>query len=287
MKKILILSMVFGGLLGGCTSETLDAVIEKTPYEFADGTKGGGLYNTFWDPATGYDQSDVAKLSKFSKSPDFFKCKQCHGWDLEGANASYIGRGPNANRPRVAISLRNFIANGTTQQIFDAIKKTSGRRSLATDVTNYNPSTNFTEGDKMPNYSEILTDSQIWDIVKFFKEDAYKTSDLYDISTSGNYPTGKITYSNIGKNGDATRGKAIFASQGCGSSGCHGANGTAIKVDNATYTVGGFLRAKPNEAQHKIRFGQNENSGMLARKLNLQEMQDLYKALTDTVAFPK
>lgn len=287
MKQILILSVGMFILLSACQSESVDALPEQTAYDLADGTRGGSLYNTFWDPATGYDQTDVAKLNKFIKSPDFFKCKQCHGWDLEGSNASYIGRGPNATRPRVAISLRSFITNSTQQQIFDAIKKSSGRRSLSTDVTTYHPTSNNIEGDKMPNYGEILNDSQIWDIVKFFKKEAYNYSDLYDISTTGNYPTGKITYSNIGKNGDATRGKAIFTSQGCATASCHGANGTAIKVDNATYTVGGFLRAKPNEAQHKIRFGQNENSGMLARQLTLQQMQDLYKALTDTVAFPK
>lgn len=288
MKKILISILTsLSIIIISCKSETVDKVVEKTPFELADGTRGGNLYNTFWDSVTGYDQTDMTKLNKFLKSPDFFKCKQCHAWDLEGNTASYIGRAPNATRPRVAIPIRSFTQSSTNQQLFDALKKSTGRRSLATDVTTYNPASNFIDGDKMPNYAEILTDAQIWDLVKFFKTEAFKTTDLYDIATTGTYPTGKITYTNIGKNGDATRGKALFNSKGCSTTSCHGANGASIKVDNATYTAGTFMRAKPNEAQHKIRFGQNEKSGMFAHKLSLQEMQDLYKALTDTVAFPK
>jgi mono/diheme cytochrome c family protein len=260
---------------------------EPTPYELADGTRGGSLYNTFWDPQTGFDQTN-ANLAKFKAKPDFFKCKQCHAWDREGNTASYISRTPNANRPRVAISINEIVKTYTPEKLFDATKTgTAPRRSVIADLTTYNPTTNFVEGDKMPNYSEILTDGQIWDIVKFFKEEAFNVKDLYDYSTTGTYPTGKITYSNIGKNGNATRGKALFDSEGCAVQACHGAKGNAIKVDNATYTVGGFLRAKPNEAQHKIRFGQNEDSGMFARELNLQQMQDLYAALSDTLAFPK
>jgi mono/diheme cytochrome c family protein len=138
----------------------------------------------------------------------------------------------------------------------------------------------------MPDFSKILSDSQIWNIVKFLKVEAFDVKQLYDYSTTGAYPTGKITYTNIGKNGNAANGKAIYSKEGCGNSGCHGSNGTAIKVDNLTYTLGGFLKAKPNEAQHKIRFGQLENSGMLPRKLTIAEMSDIYKALSDTLAFP-
>lgn len=280
-KKIGLFAMIL--LIISCKKDP-----ELTAFEKADGTKGGSLYNTFWDPVTGFDQTDVAKIEKFKAFADFFKCKQCHGWDLEGNTASYISRTPNNKRPRVAIPLRTLITTYTPQQLFNAIKTgSSPRRSLSTDLSTYNPTTNFADGDKMPNFSEILSDAQIWDIVKFMKEEAFNVKDLYDYSTTGVYPSGKITYSNIGKNGDATRGKSLFVSQGCSVDACHGAKGNAIKVDNSTYTVGGFLRAKPNEAQHKIRFGQNEASGMLARDLSLQNMQDIYKALTDTLAFPK
>jgi mono/diheme cytochrome c family protein len=280
MKKIIVVLSLFI-IAFSCKKEE-----ELTPYQLADGTRGGSLYNTFWDPKTGFDQSNL-NLAKFKASPDFFKCKQCHGWDREGSAASYISRAPNANRPRVSIPINDIVKTYTPEKLFEAIKTGSvPRRSINANLSTYNPTSNFAEGDKMPNYSEILTDAQIWDIVKFFKEEAFNVKDLYDYATTGTYPTGKIIYSNIGKNGNASRGKTLFESEGCATSSCHGSKGNAIKVDNATYTVGSFLRAKPNEAQHKIRFGQNENSGMFARKLSLQQMQDIYAALSDTLAFP-
>lgn len=68
----------------------------------------------------------------------------------------------------------------------------------------------------MPNYSQVLTDTQIWDLVKFLKEGAIDVTQLYDYTTSGSYPTGTITYSNIGKDGNATNGKTFFATECAG-----------------------------------------------------------------------
>lgn len=284
MKKSVCYLIGLVVLCASCKKETND-----TDFENADGVNGGMLYNTFWDPATGYAQTDAAKIQKLAMFSDFFKCKQCHGWDQEGNQASYIGRGPTKTRPRVATSIRTPMAIYTPEQLFNAIKTgstPSARRPFSADLTTYDPATNNTLGDQMPNYGELLSDAQIWNIVKFLKTEAIDVKLLYDQTTTGSYPTGKITYANIGKDGDASRGKALFTSQGCASSSCHGANGTAILVDNATYTVGGFIKAKPNEAQHKIKFGQMENSGMLARSISVQDMKDLYKALLDTTAFP-
>lgn len=255
----------------------------------ADGVNGGMLYNTFWDPATGFTQADAAKIKKLTMFSDFFRCKQCHGWDQEGTQASYIGRAPSKTRPRVATPIRAQMTSYTPEQLFNAIKTgstPSARRPFSADLSTYDPASNSAVGDQMPNYGELLTDAQIWNVVKFLKTEAIDVKLLYDHSTTGSYPTGKITYTNIGKDGDAAKGKALFISQGCAVSSCHGANGTAVLVDNATYTVGGFVRAKPNEAQHKIKFGQMENSGMLARNVSVQDLKDLYKALIDTVAFP-
>lgn len=262
---------------------------EKSSYELASSLNGGRLYNTFWDVESGFNQSDTARINKIKRHADFFKCKQCHGWDQMGTEASYIGRAPSKTRPRVGISLIAKIQSYSPDQLFSAIKTGPAagfRRSFSTDLTTYDPSTNFTEGDKMPNYSEILTDAQIWDLVKFLKEGRFDVNQLYDFTTTGAYPSGKISYSNLGKGGDDARGKALFVSKGCNASSCHGANGTAQLVDNKTFTIGGFMKAKPNEAQHKIQYGQLENSGMPAAQLSLQQMKDIYKALSDTIAFP-
>ncbi len=98
-----------------------------------------------------------------------------------------------------------------------------------------------------------MTDEQVWDLVKFLKEEAIDTDELYDFATTGTYPTGTWTPSNVGKNGDAASGNAIYTSVRCDF--CHGARGNSIIVDGK-YSVGSFIRKKPNEGQHKIKFGQ-------------------------------
>lgn len=271
------------------TPDTPDTTINQNDQDYAkaNGIKGGMLYNTFWDPLTGHDLKDTVKLKTYKAKPDFFKCKQCHAWDQQGNLASYIGRAPNANRPRVAISLLPAISNYTPISLFNAIKTGNAqRRSINYDLTTYNPITNFVEGDKMPNYSEILTDKEIWDIVKFLKTERVDLTQLYDYATTGAYPSGTIAYSNIGKDGNSNNGLLIYQNKGCGTNACHGTDGKAILVDNSTYTLGGFIKAKPNEAQHKIKFGQMENSGMPAHNLTVQELKHVYKVLSDTTLFP-
>ena len=108
-------------------------------------------------------------------------------------------------------------------------------------------------------------------------------AELYEFTTSGVYPTGSISFSNIGLDGDATAGDAIFASR-CRS--CHGANGTAILVDGGSYTVGSHLRSKPYEDQHKIKFGQLGSAMRRGLVTNTTDLKNLYKALADTVKYP-
>jgi mono/diheme cytochrome c family protein len=134
----------------------------------------------------------------------------------------------------------------------------------------------------MPDYGAILSDQQIWELVRFLKVNAIDWRNLYDLTTTGSYPTGAAIFAAIGKDGDAARGDAIFAAN-CAY--CHGANGAYIKVDGAAYTVGRHVRAKPYEDQHKVRFGQL-GSAMLPTALTLQQLTDLYKALTNNTKYP-
>lgn len=133
----------------------------------------------------------------------------------------------------------------------------------------------------MPNYSQLLTDAQIWNIVKYLKTEALDVSQLYDATYSETYPTGSATYTNVGKDGIAANGATYYA-QKCAS--CHGVNGTAILMENMT--VGKFTRKKPNEVQHKVKFGQLGSSMTATTGITLQNLKDTYKALADTVAFP-
>lgn len=284
MKLLYLFTSVFllTILLMSCGSDTSVTPVPPTAYELASFSKGGIMYDKFWSTESGFNQSDT-NLAKFNAKPDFFRCKQCHAWDYLGRAGSYIGRGPNANRPNVAdLNLDSLIQSKTPQQLFDAMKSTVSRRDIAFDFTTYVPADPLNDGHKMPNYSQLLTDAQIWDMVKYMKEAIFDVSQLYDAVYTGVYPTGSASYSNIGRDGTAGSGATYFASN-CAS--CHGPTGTLLTLPDYP-TVGKFTRNKPNEVQHKVKYG---NLGTIMTgnfTISLTQMKDLYKALSDTVAFP-
>jgi thiosulfate dehydrogenase len=280
----LILATFMSLVAAGCSDDNVTSPPTDPPgYVNANGIRGGQLFDKFWAAGTGWNQAD-SNLTTYNSKSDFFRCKQCHGWDRLGSAGAYISRAPSTTRPNVSPLDLGLIAGGKTpQELFDAMKSSIGRRGLAADLSTYNPTTNSTIGDQMPDYSAIFADADIWDLVKFLKKDAIDVSTLYDFLTTGTYPTGSIAYSNIGKDGNAANGDAIFTSK-C--TGCHGTDGRLILVDGASFTVGSFLRAKPNEGQHKIKFGQL-GSAMGSQVTNNADMKDLYKALADSTKYPR
>jgi len=267
-------------VLASCTNED-DVNQFDEDYKKADATLGGIMYDKFWAEEANYDQTSP-NITKFAAHADFFRCKQCHGWDLKGTSASYINRGPKTNRPNVAAAdLITLLQNKTAEEIYDGMVRKTVRRSLSYDLTQYDPSTNKTEGDKMPDFTEILTDSEIMNLVKFMKESAFDVSELYDATYTGTYPTGSTTFSNVGKNGNATSGKTFFAAN-CAV--CHGNNGTTLTMEGMS--VGQFTRKKPNEVQHKVKYGQLGSPMVGEFNMTLEQMKDLYKALSNETDFP-
>lgn len=275
------LALVLAPLAAGCNGDNAGPDAGPPEYLTADGLNGGRLYDHFWASEARWNQAD-ARNATFNAYPDFFRCKQCHGWDRIGTAGAYISRGPTTKRPNVSSVNLVQAASLSPEALFEAIKRSTNRRALSVDLATYNPTTNPTEGDRMPDYGAILSDQQIWELVRFLKVNAIDWRNLYDLTTTGSYPTGAATFAAIGKDGDAARGDAIFAAN-CAY--CHGANGAYIKVDGAAYTVGRHVRAKPYEDQHKVRFGQL-GSAMLPTALTLQQLTDLYKALTNSTKYP-
>ena len=257
-----------------------------TPYDSAVGANGGIMYDKFWVIGS-YDQKSP-NVEKLNSYPDFFRCKQCHAWDGLGTAGSYNNRGPKTNRPNISnLNLYQLAQTKTEQQLFEALKKTEGRRSITTNLATYNPATPSTqvEGDKMPNLNEILTDDQIWDIVKFLKTGMFDVSKLYDATYTGTYPTGKSTFANVGLDGNEANGNTYYTTN-CAS--CHGTNGKRIlNLDGtAGMTVGKFTRSKPNELQHKIHYGQLGSTMGGKFNITLSEMKDLYKAMANSTTYP-
>lgn len=275
-SSLILFGLLFAVFFMGCKKDK-----DPTPYDNASSSNGGISYDKFWSAEAGFDQNNT-HLATFNDYGDFFRCKQCHAWDLLGTNGSYINRGAKTTRPNVAaLDLYSYAHSKTAQELFDGMKKTTDRRDVSYDLSTYDPTTNSTTGDQMPNYSQVLTDAQIWDIVKFMKEGAYDVSQLYDAVYTGVYPTGTATYSNLGKDGNADNGKTYFADN-CAD--CHGSDGKLFLVEEMS--IGKFTRNKPNEVQHKVRFGTLGSAMEGKFDITLSQMKDLYKALADQTTFP-
>jgi thiosulfate dehydrogenase len=268
----------------GCENEASDNF--EINFDKASVEKGGIMYDNFWSLESGFNQNS-AQLATLTKYPDFFKCKQCHAWDGLGSSGSYINRAPNINRPTVSIlNLFQLAQSKSPEYLFSAIKRSEGRRSINHDLSTYHPINNNLEGNKMPNYSEIMSDEDIWNLVKFLKNGMFDVSELYDADYSGVYPTGKAVYSNIGKNGNPIAGNQYYT-QNCAS--CHGNDGKLIpNLDNTPgMTVGKFARTKPNEMQHKVHYGQLGTAMTGKFNITITQMRDLYKACSNETNFPQ
>ena len=261
---------------------TNDNPVPPTPYEASVAGNGGVMYDKFWAEESGFDQGD-ANFNLYNDNANFFRCKQCHAWDGLGTNGSYNSRGPNATRPNVAaLNLYELAQDKSPEELFEAMRVTEGRRDISYDLSQYGP-TNSAEGDKMPNYTQILTSAQMWDLVKFMKEGMLNVDDLYSGSYTGEYPSGSAAYNNLGKDGNDALGNTFYSDK-CAS--CHGADGTDIDLGGKG--VGGFTRSKPYEVQHKTKFGAlGVNPPMVGEfDITLAEMKDLLKALSRTADFP-
>ncbi len=248
----------------------------------ANGVNGGRLYDQFWLAETTFSQVDTAR---YNHSADFFRCKQCHGWDLLGRTGGYANRAPSTTRPNVVAFELFKSSTKVNSEIFRLIKTgadSTKRRAAAADLSTYDPATNSTVGDQMPKYGAIFTDKQIWDLVKFLQSEILDVKQLYDFTVTGTYPTATVAYSNLGKTGSADTGNTYYTAN-CLS--CHGADGKKILVDGAAFSVGSHVRAKPYEDAHKIKFGVL-GSAMKNRTISVQQMKNLYKALSDSTKFP-
>jgi len=207
-----------------------------------------------------------------------------------GNAASYVDRGPNTGRPNVSsLNLYASIQSSTIRELFDGIKHDGG---AAVDVARTADGTNSSlGGDNMPDYGKILTEDQIWDMVRFLKNSAFNTPELYDITVIGTYPTGSRTFSNVGKDGDPVAG-ATFYTNNCAS--CHGANGRDDGGDPLTINVdigrsmGEFAREKPYEMQHKTRFGNLGSSPEMlgTGDVPLEDIKNMFKALANPANYP-
>lgn len=249
-------------------------------YLNADGILGGAAYSKWWTTDAGGSGDAGASVPA-----DFYRCKACHAWDGLGNAASYANRTGQSTltdtRPDVSsVNLRSSAVAHTVQALFDLVVHSPGRTIDARDNTH-------------PDYSASLTVGQVWNLVKFMREEWIEPQLLYDLEVSGpamyvDYtvdpavvvaPT--LTFSNVGALGDASNGESIYDAF-CAS--CHGPDGTAIDIGGRS--LGQFVREKPNEAWFKAKFGE-PGTGMEPGLLTeTSDLQDLYAALADETNYP-
>jgi mono/diheme cytochrome c family protein len=291
---IRIFAFLFCGVLitalNSCSEDDVSTG-DQEAYDTADGLNGGRMYDKFWADETDYTGpvDESVSQSTIGDYGDFYRCKGCHGWDQLGNSASYIDRGPKTSRPSVASNnVHQFVVASDIRTIFDAIKNIGGRAvdpSVTSDGTDGS-------GDGHPDFSKILRDEQIWDLVKFLKERALDVTQLYDIQTSGSYPTGDREFTNVGAGGDVPAGVSFYDSN-C--AGCHGANGRDDGNGNViSYneeigkSMGEFVREKPYELQHKAVYGNLGSTPAMSGVANatLEDIKNMFAALADTEAYP-
>ena len=286
---VLVLLMLF--IVSCSNDDTIDqAALDQQAYDAADRVNGGRLYDKFWADETDFvSPSDPSvNLADITDFGDFYRCKQCHAWDQKARFASYIDRGPTTTRPDVSAVMLTGVKTDAIRILFDEVKQTGGAavdRARTADGTN--PALG---GNDMPDYGKILTDDQIWDLVKFLQEGAFDTDLLYDVNITGTYPTGSRSFSNVGKDGDAVAG-TTFYNANCAS--CHGTNGrddgsgTIIPINaDIGRSMGEFAREKTYEMQHKAVYGNLGSSMGGTNDATLTDIKNMLKALSDPLMYP-
>ena len=250
-------------------------------YVDADGVAGGAAYSKWWTT----EGEGTGTQPATTVASDFYRCKACHAWDGLGDAASYANRTGQstgrATRPDVsAINLRSSANSESFQELFDLVRHVGARDIDAADNTH-------------PDFSNLLTDAQVWNMVKFMREEWVAPNLLYDLEVSGpamfwDYsvtpavlvsPT--LTFSNVGALGNETNGNAIVTARCIA---CHGADGTGLDIGGRS--LGQFVREKPHEAWFKAKFGE-PGTGMTPGLVSAtSDLQDIYAALANATNFP-
>jgi mono/diheme cytochrome c family protein len=215
------LGLVLGACADGETGDTANG------YASASLVRGGQLYDQWWSvpqakssaPPAGSNPG-YAMTTGMQTGAVTFRCKECHGWDYRGTTGAYASGSHATGSPGILGE-----QSETPEALFAAIK--GGVPATA-----------------MSAYGAYLSDTDIWDLVKFIREGLVDTTTLIDAPTRA--PVGA----------DAAAGATRFAST-CALASCHGAQGNALNFGDAASPeyVGTIAVDNPWEFIHKVRVG--------------------------------
>jgi thiosulfate dehydrogenase len=216
-------------------------------FDAADAARGGRLYDKFWNvtgvtAATPTTDHTLYPAVGTKTGADTWRCKECHGWDYIGDDGRYASGSHYTGIPGL------FPATLTPEAAFAVIKTDHGYGAAG------------------------LTDADIWDLVRFYKEGQY---DIAGVLAGGDVAAGETVYdSGIGTNATCTS--------------CHGADGLTAVVGGFDAWPGMLANDNPQEMQHKILFG-HPGSTMpagYAANASLVQVADLLAYLKTMVPDP-
>jgi thiosulfate dehydrogenase len=191
-------------------------------YVTADPVRGARLYDRFWavngvtavEPTTDHPLYPADGPRAGSTT---WRCKECHGWDYVGSEGRY---GAGSHYTGIA---GLYPAKRSLFDTFDIIKNDHGYGDAG------------------------LTDTDIWDLVKFYEVGMIDTR--FIINRDGSF------------NGDVAAGQTLFTAginMNLGCAVCHGADGLTPPRGFPMFIEwpGLIANENPEEFQHKVRFGQ-------------------------------
>ncbi len=184
-------------------------------------TVGGQLYDKWWAAADGAEEPSAdhplwAQQSTNERSgSDTYRCKECHGWDYQGAAGAY-GSGSH---------FTGFPG------IYDA------RSDLVDDVV-----AALSGGIADHDFSDVLGEDEIAALAAFVTTGLVDMRPLFDLDTKAV------------RNGDAAEGEDLYGRNCAACHGSDGTTLNFGDDDEPEY-VGGLSRDNPWEVAHKILFG--------------------------------
>ncbi len=246
MKYYAVLSgIIFAILLAGQISKPSSGEASQNQstiyYQKADIKNGAQLYDNWIKLAKTKPEGNHPLYPATAKKSgkDTWRCKECHGWD-------YIG-----NIGRYSKGSHYTGISG----VFHV--QTKNPEEIYASLTNKYSEHNFTE---------YLSDSEIWDLVKFLREGQAPIEAVIDSKGMGK--------------GNIASGKVLYDSQ-CAS--CHGKDGNKIDFKSkkdGIQGIGWLANDNPQESVHKIRWGHpGSNMPSMITDKNLTE-QDAIHILT-------
>jgi mono/diheme cytochrome c family protein len=209
----------------GSDPVTFGETDEPPSYLAADLVRGGQLYDKYWVvTGTSEPTGEHSLYPTFGSQTgsDTWRCKECHGWDYIGKDGRY------ASGSHYTGIKGLYPANKSLWKAFLSLKNDH----------------DYTSND--------LTDTDLWDLVKFYREGLTDVGNLLDEAGSfkGDKTSGKSLYNNgiPGVESGVTRINSSCTS-------CHGSDGTN-EVESGFEDFPGFLsNENPQEFLHKVRFG--------------------------------